>query len=122
MRLTLIVFATQRDITAMANLPEINEQTRTKIESQVFQKLIEHLRNNPEVQNIDLMNLAYFCRNCISKWYRSAAEDQGIELDNLQAREIVYGMPYADYKASYQEKASAEKLEVFKESEKKAST
>lgn len=106
----------------MANLPEIDEQTRTKIESQVYRKLIEHLRKNPEVQNIDLMNLAYFCRNCISKWYRSAAEEQGIDVDNLQAREIVYGMPYADYKAKYQEKASTEKLEAFKESEKKAST
>ncbi len=106
----------------MANLPEIDEQTRTKIESQVYRKLIEHLRKNPEVQNIDLMNLAYFCRNCISKWYSSAAAEQGIEVDNLQAREIVYGMPYADYKAKYQEKASAEKLEAFKESETKAST
>jgi hypothetical protein len=106
----------------MTDLPEIDEQTRTKIESQVYRKLIEHLRNNPEVQNIDLMNLAYFCRNCISKWYGSAAAEQGIDMDNMQARQIVYGMPYSDYKAKYQEKASPEKLEAFRESEKKAST
>ena len=105
----------------MSDLPEIDESTRAKIESQVFRKLIEHLQKYPEVQNIDLMNLGYFCRNCISKWYRSAAADRGVELDYDQAREVVYGMPYADYKARYQEKATAEQLEAFQESEKKAS-
>jgi len=105
----------------MSNLPEMDEATRTAIESRVFQKLIQHLQKYPEVQNIDLMNLAYFCRNCISKWYRSAAAEQGVELDYDQTREIVYGMPYAEYKAKYQEKATAEQLEAFQESEKKAS-
>jgi hypothetical protein len=105
----------------MADLPGIDDSTRTEIESAVFRQLIEHLQKYPEVQNIDLMNLAYFCRNCISKWYRSAAADRGIELDYDQAREIVYGMPYPDYKERFQEKASPEQLETFKESEKKAS-
>lgn len=105
----------------MSKLPKIDEDTRAAIESQVFRQLIDHLRKYPEVQNIDLMNLAFFCRNCISKWYRSAAEDQGIELDQDQAREIVYGMPYGEYKERYQEPASAEQLEAFKASHDKAS-
>jgi len=105
----------------MSKLPTIDDDTRAAIESEVFRKLISHLQKNPQVQNIELMNLAYFCRNCISKWYRSAAEDQGIELDNDQAREIVYGMPYADYKEQHQEPATAEQLEAFKASEQKAS-
>lgn len=105
----------------MSELPEIDQATRTEIESQVFRKLIEHLQKYPEVQNIDLMNLGYFCRNCISKWYRSAAEERGLDIDYDQAREIVYGMPYADYKARYQEKATAEQLEAFRDAETKAS-
>ena len=71
----------------MADLPGIDDSTRIEIESAVFRQLIEHLRKYPEVQNIDLMNLAYFCRNCISKWYRSAAADRGIELDYEQAKQ-----------------------------------
>jgi hypothetical protein len=105
----------------MSELSEIDHATLTKIESQVFRKLVEHLQKYPEVQNIDLMNLGYFCRNCISKWYRSAAADEGLDIDYDQAREIVYGMPYADYKAQYQEKATAEQIQAFQESEKKAS-
>ena len=80
----------------------------------------EHLRSYPEVQNIDLMNLAYFCRNCLSKWYRSAANEQGIELDYDQAREIVYGMPYEEYKDRYSEEATPEQLSAFEESKLKA--
>lgn len=106
----------------MSQPPEIDAATRTEIEAEAFRKLIAHLQKYPEVQNIDLMNLGYFCRNCISKWYRSAAEARGVELDYDQAREIVYGMAYGDYKARYQEKASAEQLERFKVSETKAST
>lgn len=105
----------------MAELPGIDDSTRTEIESAVFRQLIEHLQKYPEVQNIDLMNLAYFCRNCISKWYRAAAADKGVELDYDQAREIVYGMPYPEYKERFQEKATPEQLEAFKDSEKKAS-
>ena len=104
----------------MSQPPEIDPQTRTEIESQVYRKLIEHLRRYPEVQNIDLMNLAYFCRNCLSKWYLAAAQEQGVSLDYDQARETVYGMPYGDYKARYQEKPTPEQLAAFAEAEKKA--
>lgn len=105
----------------MSELPVIDEPTRTEIEARVYRKLINHLRKYPEVQNIDLMNLAYFCRNCMSKWYRSAAADLGVDMDYDQAREIVYGIPYSEYKAQYQEKATDQQLEAFQESEKKAS-
>jgi hypothetical protein len=105
----------------MAELTDIDDATRTRIESEVYRKLIEHLRKYPDVQNIDLMNLAYFCRNCISKWYRSAAAGQGVDIDYDQAREIVYGMPYGEYKTKHQKKASTEQLAAFEDSEKKAS-
>jgi len=99
---------------------EIDPATRTEIEAAAFRKLLEHLRKYPEVQNLDLMNLAYFCRNCISKWYRGAAAERGVELDYDAAREIVYGMPYAEYKRNYQQEATPEKLEQFAEAERKA--
>ena len=105
----------------MSDLPPMDDATRTEIEAAAFRKLIAHLQKYPEVQNIDLMNLGYFCRNCISKWYRSAAEDRGLALDYDQAREIVYGMPYAEYKSQYQEKATDEQLERFRDAETKAS-
>jgi len=101
--------------------PKIDDNLRTEIESAVFRELIEHLKKHPDVQNIDLMNLACFCRNCISKWYRSAAAKQGIDLDYNQAREIVYGMPYSDYKSRYQEEATPEQLEAFEKAQGKAS-
>ena len=97
----------------MTDLPEIDEQTRTKIESQVYRKLIEHLRKNPEVQNIDLMNLAGFCRNCLSKWYKAAAEERGMDLDYEAAREIVYGMPYDEWKARHQTEATEEQKAAY---------
>lgn len=80
----------------------MNEATRTRIEAAAFRRLLEHLRERHDVQNIDLMNLAGFCRNCLSKWYRAAALEQGIELTDPQAREIVYGMPYPEWKSRYQ--------------------
>ena len=104
----------------MTELPNIDSTQRTEIEAALFRKMIQHLQKHPEVQNIDLMNLAYFCRNCFAKWYVSAAGDQGIELDNDQAREIVYGMPFSEYKSTYQGKASEEQLENFGHSQKKA--
>ena len=104
----------------MTELPEINDLQSTQIEAAVFRKMIDHLRRNPEVQNIDLMNLAYFCRNCFSKWYMSAAREQGIELDYAQARQIIYGMPYPEYKAAYQQKATPEQLEKYEQSRTKA--
>jgi len=98
----------------------IADAQRTAIEAAVYRKMVEHLRAHPQVQNIDLMNLAYFCRNCLSKWYRSAAAEQGVELDYDQAREIVYGMPYTDYKAQHAEPASDEQLKAFETARLKA--
>jgi hypothetical protein len=83
-------------------MTELTEQQRTELEAAAFRRLVQHLREHTEVQNIDLMNLAGFCRNCLSKWYRAAAEEKGIALSDPEAREIVYGMPYEDWKARYQ--------------------
>ena len=89
--------------------------TRTELEAAAFRTLVQHLRDHPDVQNIDLMNLAGFCRNCLSKWYRAAAEERGMDMDYEAAREIVYGMPYAEYKAKHQKEATAEQLATFRE-------
>lgn len=83
------------------------------IEAAVYRRLIEHLRAKPDVQNIDLMNLADFCRNCLSKWYVAAAEEQGVSMDYDQARELVYGMPYSEWKDKYQKEATPEQLAKF---------
>ena len=88
-------------------------ENKQALEAAVFRKLVEHLDEHKDVQNIDLMNLAGFCRNCLSKWYRAAAEDSGINLGYEDAREIVYGMPYADWKKKYQSEASTESLSQF---------
>ena len=90
-----------------------DEQTRLELEAAAFRRLINHLDERKDVQNIDLMNLAGFCRNCLSKWYRAKAEERGHELDYESAREVVYGMPYADWKSKYQKDGSAEKLKAF---------
>jgi len=79
-----------------------NEGTRTELEAAAFRRLVEHLRTHNEVQNIDLMNLAGFCRNCLSKWYRAAAEERGVALSDDEAREVIYGMPYREWKARFQ--------------------
>lgn len=81
---------------------ELDGATRTELEAAAFRRLVEHLREHTEVQNIDLMNLAGFCRNCLSKWYRAAAEERGVELTDPAAREIIYGMPYDQWKAKFQ--------------------
>jgi hypothetical protein len=83
------------------------------IEAAVFRRLLQHLDSRKDVQNIDLMNLAGFCRNCLSKWYAEAAGEAGVELDKESAREIVYGMPYADWKARYQLDATPEQQAAF---------
>ena len=87
----------------------------TELEAAAFRTLVAHLRERTDVQNIDLMNLAGFCRNCLSKWYRAAAEEQGVELSYDDAREIVYGMPYDEWKAKYQREASAEQQAAFEQ-------
>ncbi len=91
----------------------MNEQTQTEIEAAVYRRLVQHLRDNPDVQNIDLMNLASFCRNCLSKWYVAAAEEKGEKVDYDGAREIVYGMSYADWKDKYQTEATPEQKAAY---------
>lgn len=98
---------------------QMSEQDKIEIEAAVYRRLIDHLRAKTEVQNIDLMNLADFCRNCLSKWYVAAAEGKGISIDYEQAREIVYGMPYAEWKAKYQKEATPEQIKAFAEGEAK---
>ncbi|HLN08706.1 MAG TPA: DUF1244 domain-containing protein [Xanthobacteraceae bacterium] len=85
-----------------------DEPTRTALEAAVFRRLVEHLRSRTDVQNIDLMNLAGFCRNCLSNWMKDAADASGVALTKDESREIVYGMPYEEWKAKYQQDASPE--------------
>ncbi len=92
----------------------MDDQTRTELEAAAFRRLVAHLRARNDVQNIDLMNLSGFCRNCLSKWYKAAAEGKGLEMDYDTAREIVYGMPYGDWKAKYQTEATPEQKEAYK--------
>jgi hypothetical protein len=80
----------------------MDDTNRTEIEAAVFRRLVEHFRARPDVQNLDVMNLAGFCRNCLAKWYRAAAHEQGVELDDAAARELIYGMPYAEWKEKHQ--------------------
>jgi uncharacterized protein len=83
----------------MADIPD---PTRTEIEAAAFRRLVQHFRDRTDVQNLDVMNLAGFCRNCLSKWYRAAAAERGVELSDPEARERIYGMPYDEWKAKYQ--------------------
>ena len=94
-------------------MPEFDDKTRTELEAAAYRRLIEHLRERSDVQNIDLMNLAGFCRNCLSRWYREGAESMGLALTDPEAREIVYGMPYKDWQALHQREASAEQKAQF---------
>lgn len=87
--------------------------TRTELEAAVFRRLVQHLRDRPEVQNIDLMNLAGFCRNCLSNWYAEAAAEKGEPIDKEAARELVYGMPYGEWKARHQTEATPEQQAAF---------
>ena len=90
-----------------------NKKLTMEIQADVFQALIKHLQNKTEVQNIDLMNLADFCRNCLSKWYVTAAKERGMEVSYEEARDFVYGMPYSEWKEKYQKEATKEQLEKF---------
>jgi hypothetical protein len=92
----------------------MDETKRTEIEAAVFRRLVAHLDENKNVQNIDLMDLAGFCRNCLSKWYRAAAEDRDIDLDLDDARQVIYGMPYTEWKQKYQTEATAEQTASLK--------
>ena len=91
----------------------MDQHTRTELEAAAFRRLVAHLDSRKDVQNIDLMNLAGFCRNCLSKWYKAEAQERGIDMDYEAAREIIYGEPYADWKDKYQQEATAEQLAAF---------
>ena len=86
----------------------MDKATKTKLEAAAFRRLVAHLQERTDVQNIDMMNLSGFCRNCMSRWYRQAAETSGIEMTDNEARELIYGMEYADWKAQYQTEATPE--------------
>jgi len=97
----------------------IDSEASTKIEAAVFRRLLQHLDSRKDAQNIELMNLAGFCRNCLSKWYVAAAEDEGVDVDYDGARERVYGMPYAQWKEQFQSEATAEQQAAFDAGNKK---
>ena len=91
----------------------MSPQEQLELEAAAFRRLVEHLRNRTDVQNIDLMNLSGFCRNCLSKWYKAAADERQIGVSLDDAREVVYGMPYEQWKSQYQKEASAEQQAAF---------
>jgi len=94
----------------------MDDATRTELEAAAFRRLLEHLRSRPDAQNIDMMNLAGFCRNCLSRWYQEAAEARGIAMDKDAAREIVYGMPYAEWRDKHQTEADDAQKAAFTKS------
>ena len=91
----------------------MDDKARTELEAAAFRRLVEHLRQRTDVQNLDLMNLAGFCRNCLSNWYKEAAAAKGVALSKEQSREIVYGMPYDEWKAKHQKEASGDQKKAF---------
>ena len=97
----------------------IDQNTRTELEAAVYRRLVEHLRMRADVQNIDLMNLAGFCRNCLSNWMKDAADAKGIPMTKEQCREIVYGMPYDEWRAKHHKEASAEQKAAFEKASEK---
>jgi len=96
----------------------MDKQTQTELEAAAFRGLVEHLRKRTDVQNIDLMILSGFCRNCLAKWYKKAALENGVEMDYDQARQAIYGMPYEEYKAKYQTEASPEQQDAYAKADK----
>ena len=95
------------------------EKSRVELEAAVFRRLVEHLRSRPDVQNIDLMNLAGFCRNCLSNWMKDAADQSGVPMTKEESREVVYGMPYDEWRAKYQKEASAGQKAAFEKASQK---
>ena len=93
----------------------MDDQTRTELEAAAFRTLVNHLRDRPQVQNIEMMTLAGFCRNCLSKWMKAAADERGLDVDFEAIRESIYGMPYDEWKAKNQTEATPEQLAAFKE-------
>lgn len=111
----------QLDDPRAMTLNTIEPSTRTEIEAAVFRRLTQHLRERTDVQNIELMNLAGFCRNCLSNWYQEAAAERNLSLDKAQARELIYGMPYEEWKSRYQSEATPDQLKAFAEAKPKES-
>ncbi|MCB1970610.1 MAG: DUF1244 domain-containing protein [Geminicoccaceae bacterium] len=107
-------------MTARNDIETLDMATRTELEAAAFRRLVAHLRERTDVQNIDLMNLAGFCRNCLSKWYRAAGEERGVELDYAAVRETIYGMPYDTWKERYQTEATEAQTRAFAESSRPA--
>jgi uncharacterized protein len=103
------IFPTVEDAT-------MDDRTRTELEAAVFRRLVEHLRSRTDVQNIDLMNLAGFCRNCLSNWMKEPADAKGLALSKDESREIVYGMPYDEWRQKYQKEATPEQKAAFEKS------
>ena len=97
----------------------MNKAAKTELEAAAFRRLVAHLQERTDVQNIDMMNLAGFCRNCISRWYRQAAEASNIDMDEAEARKIVYGMEYADWKAQHQIEATPEQKVLYEKTHKR---
>jgi uncharacterized protein len=97
-------------------MTKIDRSLETELEAAAFRRLVRHLRERHEVQNIDLMNMAGFCRNCLANWYQEAAGEKGLELSKDGAREVIYGMPYKDWQAKYQQETSAEQKAAFAKS------
>ena len=96
----------------------MDKQTKTELEAAAFRGLVKHLQKRTDVQNIDLMILSGFCRNCLAKWYKKAALENGVEMDYDQARQAIYGMPYEEYKAKYQTEASPEQQDAYAKADK----
>jgi hypothetical protein len=94
----------------------MDDKTRTELEAAVYRRLVEHLRSRTDVQNIDMMNLAGFCRNCLSNWMKEAADEKGLAMSKDQSREIVYGMPYDEWRKKFQKEASTEQKAAFEKS------
>ena len=97
----------------------VDEKTTTELEAAVYRRLVEHLRAHPDVQNIDLMNLAGFCRNCLSNWMKDAAEVKGVPMTKEESREIVYGMPYEEWRALHQKEATSAQKAAFEKASQK---
>ena len=100
----------------------MDQSQKTELEAAVYRRLRDHLRTRTDVQNIDLMILSGFCRNCLSKWYKAAAEEKGIDIGYVEAQELVYGMPYSEWKEKHQLKATPEQLAAYEEQQKKYGT
>lgn len=98
---------------------QIDQATQDKLDAATFRRLLKHLDDNKDVQNIDLMILANFCRNCLGKWYKTAADDMGVEVSDDKARERIYGMPYSQWKERHQQPATEEQLAAFEARQKK---